>query len=173
MFGLRIDSESVRRPLRMKLIPFAAAENRANTRPCIRRETRARNWIPQRKRAKHSADGVIVIDSFVNKYRNRLVLEDIETRLAAVQNKSFDTDTSIATEEIFDVPAATPGVIAANVTVVRTQHRTAFTGALNDVDQRRIRSELGVGECIRAEEIQIPFAVAVPLRTGRDIRDLL
>src|SRR4029077_5566542 len=118
MFGLRIDSEGVRRPLRMKLIPFAAAENRANTRPCIRRETRARNWIPQRKCAKHSADGMIVIDSFVNKYRNRLVLEDIETVLAARQNKSFDTDTSIATEEIFDVPAATPGVIAANVTVV-------------------------------------------------------
>src|SRR6267378_6615764 len=173
MFGLRIDSEGVRRPLRVKLIPFSAAENRANTRPCIRRETRARNRIPQCKCAKHSADGMIVIDSFVNEYRNRLVLEDIETRLAAVQNKSFDTDTSIATEEIFDVAAATPSVIATNVTVVGAEHWTAFTGALNDVDQRRIRSELGVGERIRAEEVQIPFAVAVPLRTGRDIRDLL
>ena len=116
---------------------------------------------------------MIVIDSLVNKYRDRLVLEDIETRLAGVQNKSFDTDTSIATEEIFDVAAATPGVIAANVTVVGAEHGTAFTGALYDVDQRRIRSELGVGECIRAEEVHIPFAVAVPLRTGRDIRDLL
>ena len=122
---------------------------------------------------KNRSDGMIVIDSFVNKYRNRLVLEDIETRLAAVQNKSFDTDGSIATEEIFDVAAATPCVIAANVTVVGAEHWTAFTGALNDVDQRRIRSELGVGECIRAEEVQIPFAVAVPLRTRRDIRDLL
>src|SRR6476620_8601272 len=128
MFGLRIDSEGVRRPLRMKLIPFAAAENRANTRPCIRRETRARNWIPQRKCAKHSADGMIVIDSFVNKYRDRLVLEDIETRLAGVQNKSLNTDASIATEEIFNVAAASPCVIAANVTVVRAEHRTAFTG---------------------------------------------
>src|SRR6266436_1186179 len=49
MFGLRIDSEGVRRPLCVDDIPFAAAENRANTGPCIRRETRARNWIPQRK----------------------------------------------------------------------------------------------------------------------------
>src|SRR5436190_18984612 len=36
MFGLRIDSEGVRRSLRVKLVPFAAAENRAHTRPCIR-----------------------------------------------------------------------------------------------------------------------------------------
>src|SRR4029077_7351108 len=133
----------------------AAAENRANPRPCIRCETCAGNWIPKCKCAKHSADGMIVSDSFVNKYRNRLVLENIETRLAAVQNKSFDTDTSIATEEIFDVAAATPSVIAPNVTVVRTQDWAAFTGALHDVNQRRIRSELGVGECIRAEEVQI------------------
>src|SRR3954466_4661182 len=135
MFGLRIDSEGIGRPLRVKFIPFTAPENRANTRPCIRRQTRARNWIPQSKCAKHSPDGVIVIDSFVNKCRNRLVLEDIETRLAAVQNKSLKTDTSIATEEIFNVATATPGVIAANVTVIRTQHRTAFTGTLNDVNE--------------------------------------
>jgi hypothetical protein len=37
MFGLRIDSEGVRRSLRVKLVSFAAAENRAHTRPCIRR----------------------------------------------------------------------------------------------------------------------------------------
>ncbi len=37
MFGLSVDSEGVRRPLRVKFIPFAAAENRAKTGPCIRR----------------------------------------------------------------------------------------------------------------------------------------
>src|SRR5512132_2366606 len=116
---------------------------------------------------------MIMIDSTVNKYRDRLVLENIETRLAGVECKSLNTDPSIATEEIFDVATAAPGVIAANVTVVGPEHRTAFTGALYDVDQRRIRSELGVGECIRAEEVQIPFAVAVPFWTGRHIRDLL
>ena len=116
---------------------------------------------------------MVVIDSLLSKYRDRLVLEDIETRLAAVQNKSFNTDTSIATEEIFDVAAATPCVIAANVTVVCAEHGTAFTGALHNVNQRRIRSELGVGECIRAQEVHIPFAVAVPFRTRRHIRDLL
>jgi hypothetical protein len=37
MVGLRIDSEGVRRSLRVKLVPFAAAKNRAPTRPGIRR----------------------------------------------------------------------------------------------------------------------------------------
>src|SRR5206468_1099277 len=98
MFGLRIDSEGVRRSLRVKLVPFAAAENRAHTRPCIRRQTRAGNWVPQCKRAKDSADGMIVIDSLFNKYRDRLVLEDVETRLACIESKSLNTDTSIPAE---------------------------------------------------------------------------
>src|SRR5205823_11034887 len=101
MFGLRVDSECVRRPLRVKGLPFAAAENRANTPPCIRRETCARNRISQCERAKNRADGVIVIDSSVSKDRHRLVLEDIETRLAGIQCKSFNAQTNIATEEIF------------------------------------------------------------------------
>src|SRR5205814_7689047 len=116
---------------------------------------------------------MIMIDSSVNKYRDRLVLEDIETRFGSVQSKSFNTDTSIATEEIFYVPAAAPCVITAHVTVIGAEHRTAFTGALHDVDQRTIRSELGVGECIGAPEVHIPFAIAVPLWTGWDVCDLL
>src|SRR5882724_10140533 len=115
---------------------------------------------------------MIVIDSLFNKYRDRLVLEDVETRLASIESKSLNTDTSIPAEEIFDDPAATPGVIAANVTVVSAEHWTAFTGALYDVDQRRIRSELGVGECIGTPEVNIPFAVAIPFGT-RGRRDLL
>src|SRR5204862_3934331 len=109
------------------------------------------------------ADGVVVIDSLVNKNRDRLVFEDIEARLVSVQCKSLHTDTNIATEEIFYVCTAAPSVIVANVTVVGAEHRIAFTGALYDVDQRRIRSELGVGKCIRAPEIHIPFAIAVPI----------
>src|SRR5512132_2191341 len=111
---------------------------------------------------------MIMIDSTVNKYRDRLVLENIETRLAGVECKSLNTDPSIAAEEIFDVATASPGVIAANVTVVGAEHWTAFTRALHDVDQRRIRGELGVGECIGAPEVHIPFAVSVPFRTRRD-----
>ena len=49
MFGLRINSERVRRPLCVNDIPFAAAKDRADTGPCIRRETRSRNWISQGK----------------------------------------------------------------------------------------------------------------------------
>jgi hypothetical protein len=114
-----------------------------------------------------------MIDSLLNKYRDRLVLEDIEARLVRVECKSLNTNTSIAAEKIFDVAAASPFVITADVTVELTQHGTAFTGALHNVNQRRIRSELGVGECIRAPEVHIPFAVAIPFRTRRDVRDLL
>jgi hypothetical protein len=35
--GLRIDKEGVWRSLRVKLVPFAAAENRAHTAPGVRR----------------------------------------------------------------------------------------------------------------------------------------
>src|SRR4029450_11557005 len=107
---------------------------------------------------------MIMIDSLFKQNRDCLVLEDIETRLAGVQGKSLNPDTSIAAEEIFDVAAASPRVIAANVTVVGAEHGTAFTGALNDVDQRRIRRELGVGKCVGAPEIHIPFVIAVPFR---------
>src|SRR5262249_18339388 len=150
MIGLRIDKKRVRRSLRVKLVSFATAENRAHTAPGIRRKTRARNRIAQCKCAKNSADDTFVTDSLLDKYRDRLVFEDIEARLGGVERKSLNTDRSIATEEVFYVAAAAPGVIAANVTVICAEHGTAFTGALYDVNQRRIRSELGIGESIRA-----------------------
>jgi len=37
MFGLRIDGEGVRGSLRVKLVPFAAAEDRPHTAPGVRR----------------------------------------------------------------------------------------------------------------------------------------
>src|SRR6478752_4068034 len=154
MVGLRIYKEGVRRSLCVKLVSFAAGENRTHTRPCVRRKTSARNWVPQCKRAKDGADRMIVIDSLLDKYRDRLVLEDIEARLGSVECKSLNTDPSIATEEIFYVAAAAPCVIAANVTVVRAEHGTAFTGTLYNVNQRRIRSELGVGERIGAQRFR-------------------
>jgi hypothetical protein len=46
---LRMDSERIRRPLRVNDIPFTAAENRTDTRPCIGRKTCARNRIAQCK----------------------------------------------------------------------------------------------------------------------------
>src|SRR5438445_10362227 len=112
---------------------------------------------------------MVIIDSRTRKNRNRWILEDIVAAFPGVQSKSFNTDADVTAEEIFYVAAAAPGVIAANVTVVRAQHRAAFTGALYDVDQRRIRRELGVGESIGAPEIHVPFAIAVPLRPGRHI----
>src|SRR6266850_328887 len=114
---------------------------------------------------------MVVIDSSVNKNRNRRILENIETRLAGFQSKSFNTETNIATEKIFDVASAAPRVIPTNIMIVSANHGAALTGTLHDVHQRRIRREFGVGECIGAPEIHIPFAIAVPIRTW--LRDLL
>src|SRR5215510_16308397 len=110
---------------------------------------------------------MIVIDSLFDKNRDGLVLENIETRLGSIERKSLNTDPSIATEEVFYVAATAPCVIAANVTVVRAEHGTAFTGALYNVNQRRIRRELGVRECIGTKEVHIPFAIAIPFGTWR------
>src|SRR5206468_12490326 len=115
---------------------------------------------------------MIVIDSSVNKYWDRLVLEDIEPRLVSVQCKSLNTETSIATEEIFYVPAAAPCVVATDVAIIGAKDWASLTRTLHDVHQRRIRSELGVGECICAPEVQILFAIAIPFGTWRR-RDLL
>src|SRR5947209_3951339 len=110
---------------------------------------------------------MIVIDSSVNKYRNGLVLEDIETRLVSVQSKSLNTETNIATEEIFYVTAAAPCVVATDVAIISAKDWASLTRTLHDVHQRRIRSELCVSECICAPEIHVPFAIAIPLGTGR------
>src|SRR2546430_12117785 len=115
---------------------------------------------------------MVVIDSFTSKNRDCRVLEDIEAVFAGVQGKSFNAHTKVAVEEIFDVAAAAPGVIATNVMVEGAEHGVAFTGALYDVRQPKIRIVLGVGESIGAPEIHIPFVVPVPLGTRRR-RDLL
>src|SRR5436190_9926449 len=116
---------------------------------------------------------MVVIDSFTGKNRDRRVLEDIEAVFAGVQGKSFNAHTKVAVEEIFDVAAAAPGVIATNVSVVGAKHRVAFTGTLYDIQQPKIGIVLGVGESIGAPEIHIPLVVAVPLGTRRHKRDLL
>src|ERR1700730_1144352 len=103
----------------------------------------------------------------MNKNRDRRVLEDIETRLAGLQSKSLNTETNIATEKIFDVASAAPRVIPTNIMVVSAKHGAALTGTLHDVHQRRIRREFGVGECICAPEIHVPFAIAIPFGTWR------
>src|SRR5437899_525448 len=115
---------------------------------------------------------VVVIDSFTSKNRDRRVLEDIETVFAGGQGKSFNAKAKVAVEEIFDVAAAAPGVVATNVVVEGTEHGVVFTGTLYDIHQPKIRIVLGVGESIGAPEIHIPFVVAVPLGTRRR-RDLL
>src|SRR5260370_19348019 len=101
------------------------------------------------------------MDFSVKKNGNRLVLEDIETRLAGVQSKSFNTETSIATEEIFYVPAAAPCVVATDVAIIGAKDWASLTRTLYDVLQRRFMSEFVVGECIGTPEILVTIAIDV------------
>src|SRR5205809_1304903 len=130
---LGADSERIRRPLCGEDIPFAAAENRTGTGPGVGRNTGAGNWIAQCKCSQNSANGMVVIDFFSSKNRDRRVLKDIEAVFAGVQGKSFNAHTKVAVEEIFYVGAAAPGVIASDVSVVGAEHRVAFTGTLYDI----------------------------------------
>src|SRR6266480_2009029 len=115
---------------------------------------------------------MVVIDSFTSKNRDRRILEDIKAVFTGVQGKAFNAHTKVTVEEIFDIAAAAPSVIATNVMVEGAEHGVAFTGTLYDIHQPKIRIVLGVGESIGAPEIHIPFVVAVPLGTRRR-RDLL
>src|SRR5437867_1187503 len=115
---------------------------------------------------------MVVIDSFTSKDGDRRVLKNIEAVFAGVQRKSFNAQPKVAAEEIFDVPAAAPRVIATDVMIEGAEHGIAFTSTLYDVHQPKIRIVLDVRESIDAPEIHIPFEVAVPLGTRRE-RDLL
>src|SRR6266699_586968 len=115
---------------------------------------------------------MVVINSFTSKNRDRRILEDIKAVFTGVQGKAFNAHTKVTVEEIFDIAAAAPSVIATNVMVEGAEHGVAFTGTLYDIHQPKIRIVLGVGESIGAPEIHIPFVVAVPLGTRRR-RDLL
>src|SRR5947208_4229515 len=118
---------------------------------------------------------MVMIDSPTSKDRDRRILKDIEAAFAGVQSKSFNADTKVAVEKIFDVAATAPGMIVTNVMVEGAEDGVAFGGTLYDIHQPEIRIILGVGESIGAPEIHIPFGVAVPLRTRwrRDLLDFL
>src|SRR5205823_7621652 len=51
MIGLRMDSEGIWRPLCVKNISLAAAEDRPDPGPCVGRQTCTRYWITQCKRS--------------------------------------------------------------------------------------------------------------------------
>src|SRR5690348_14099783 len=116
---------------------------------------------------------MVMIDSRTRKNRDGWILEDIVATFPGFQSKSFNTDADVTPEEIFDVAAAAPRVIAANVMIIRAKHTVAFTGTLHDVQQPKIRIVFRVGESISSPEIHIPLAIAVPFRTRWDVRDLL
>src|SRR5437764_12844995 len=101
-----MDSERIRRPLCMKDISFAAAENRAGTGPGVGRKTCARKWIAQRKCSQDSANAVIVIDFFSSKNRDRRILEDIKNIFVGIQGESLNTHSKVTMEYVFNIADA-------------------------------------------------------------------
>jgi hypothetical protein len=98
-----------------KGVSLAAAENRANSCPRIRRETRARNRIAQRKCPQYRADHATIGSFFGEKDSVKGTRVDVEASTFGIEGKPFDPDAEITMKEIFDVCASTPGVIAPKI----------------------------------------------------------
>ena len=88
-----------------------------------------------------------------------------------IEDKPFNTDAEVTMEKVFYVDAATPGVIATEVSVKSSVDGAAFRSALDDVGQARIRLLLGPGAGIGSPQADRPLVVSIPLRTRRR-RDL-
>ena len=84
-----------------------------------------------------------------------------------IEDKSFNTDSEITMEKVFDVAAAAKGVVATEISIKSSVDGVAFRGALHDVGQARIRFVLSPGGGVGSPQADIPFVVRVPLRTGR------
>ena len=147
-------------------IAFPAAPDHSAASPNVRRKTRAGNRITKGKGSQHLADRSILAASFFNK-GDTIRFEIKAGAPMCIEDKSFNTDSEITMEKVFDVDAAAKGVVATEVSIKSSVDSVAFRGALDDVGQARIRRVLGTGGGIGSPQADIPLIVRVPLRTGR------
>src|SRR5258707_620651 len=72
------------------------------------------NWIAQRQRSLNSTDNALV----VTENWLPIKIESIKLLPGRFRRPTFQADTKITMEEIFDVDAAAPGMIRLKVTVI-------------------------------------------------------
>ncbi len=118
-------------------IAFPAAPDHSAASPNVRRKTRAGNRITKGKGSQHLADRSILAASFFNK-SDTIRFEIKAGAPMCIEDKSFNTDSEITMEKVFDVDAAAKGVVATEVSIKSSVDSVAFRGALDDVGQARI-----------------------------------
>ena len=124
------------------------------------------------QRAKDRADGALLVDVAADENSIDRSKIDEEAALVRVEDETFEAETEVAVEKIFDVAAAAPGMIVANVTIERAAHSVAFAGTLDEIGDVEIGIVVGVREDVGAPEVHVPLVIGVPLRTRRRDRCL-
>src|SRR5205085_685374 len=96
----------------------------------------------------------------INLFRHIRVRAFIEqgVRALAVQPKCFEPDTEVATEKVFRIDTAAPGMISAEEFVELAED----TAIVSVFDPGSIA--FGPGKGIRAPNAEFPFVVTVPFR---------
>src|SRR5437879_13208312 len=83
------------------------------------------NWIAQRQRSLNSADNALIVaENWLP-----IKVESVKLLPGRFRRPTFQADTKVAMEEIFDVDAAAPGVIRFKVTVILPAICRKYVGA--------------------------------------------
>src|SRR5438552_9475660 len=105
------------------------------------------NWIAQRQSSLNRTDNTLIITE------NWLPIkvESVKLLPGRFRRPTFQADTKVAMEEIFDVDAAAPGVVRFKITVI-----------LPAICR----------ECVRPPQTHVPFRVPIPLSARWHLLDL-
>src|SRR5438067_13742951 len=106
------------------------------------------NWIAQRQSSLNRTDNTLIVaENWLP-----IKVESVKLLPGRFRRPTFQADTKVAMEEIFDVDAAAPGVIRFKVTVILP---------------------VICGKDVVAAQTHVPFRVPIPLGANRHIVDLL
>src|SRR5437868_4779149 len=111
--------------------------------------------IPDRERAEHSANGVIVILINLFAYLRTRTLVKRRMLAAAGQREAFQPDAEVTAKEEFGIETAAPGVIAPKESIVLAKDPEI----IGNFDFGAIA--LGPGESVRAPDAHVEFAIAI------------
>src|SRR5205807_8016931 len=128
-------------------IALLAAKESAATHVKVRRQPAAVNWIAQRQRSLNGTDNTLILAE----KRLPTKIESVKLPPGRFRRPTFQADTKVAMEEVFDVDTAAPGVIRFKVPVI-------FPVIL--------REDVGT------PQTHVPFRVSIPLGARWRLLDL-
>lgn len=137
-------------------IVAVSAENTTAATPHVWREPRAADRVAQRHCPQDRANDMMIA-LFAKLCDGGPSRGKIVARAVGREPKSFDANAEIFHEEIFEIDATAPGVIAAEELII-----AAAPAGLKGVEQA-VAMVLRAGEDVCAPETDIPFRVTIPV----------